>query len=96
MHASPGNRSQVSGFVYLQDHALCSSSQANQGRVLQCVAEQGPALVQALLAALCNTCPRNLMRSLAMLLHGLLAGSAWQVGDLKCKLRSVPAMLCEL
>lgn len=47
--------------------------QAHQGKLQQAIAQRGPALVVALLGALCETCPRNLMRPAAMLLHRLLA-----------------------
>ncbi len=47
--------------------------QAHQGKLQQAITQRGPALVVALLGALCETCPRNLMRPAAMLLHRLLA-----------------------
>jgi hypothetical protein len=52
--------------------------QAHQAKLHQCVSQQGGPLVQALLVALCETCPRSSMRPLAMLLHGLLTGPLWQ------------------
>lgn len=52
--------------------------QAHQARLQQCIVQQGGALAQALLVALCEACPRSSMRPMAMLLHGLLTGAAWQ------------------
>ena len=52
--------------------------QAHQARLQQCILQQGGPLVQALLVALCETSPRSSMRPMAMLLHGLLTGPAWQ------------------